>query len=47
MEPPKKKILLVEDDTNLAAVYRGRLEREGFSDVEVNNGEDALSSALK
>lgn len=47
MEPVKKKILLVEDDTNLAAVYRGRLELEGFTVVEVNNGEDALSSAVK
>ncbi|MDO8335327.1 MAG: response regulator [Candidatus Saccharibacteria bacterium] len=47
MEPPKKKILLVEDDTNLAAVYRGRLELEGFTVVEVNNGEAALSSAVK
>lgn len=47
MEPQKKKILLVEDDTNLASVYRGRLELEGFTVVEVNNGEDALSSAVK
>lgn len=47
MEPTKKKILLVEDDTNLAAVYRGRLELEGFEVIEVNNGEDALSSAVK
>lgn len=47
MELAKKKILLVEDDTNLAAVYRGRLELEGFEVVEVNNGEDALSSAVK
>lgn len=47
MEPAKKKILLVEDDTNLAAVYRGRLELEGFEVIEVNNGEDALSSAVK
>lgn len=47
MEPVKKKILLVEDDTNLASVYKGRLELEGFQVVEVNNGEDALSSAVK
>lgn len=47
MEPQKKKILLVEDDTNLAAVYKGRLELEGFEVIEVNNGEDALSSAVK
>ena len=42
----KKKILLVEDDTALAAVYRSRLELEGFQINEVNNGEDALSAAI-
>lgn len=42
----KKKILLVEDDTALAAVYRSRLELEGFEIKEVNNGEDALSAAI-
>lgn len=42
----KKKILLVEDDTALAAVYKSRLELEGFDVHEVNNGEDALSTAV-
>lgn len=42
----KKKILLVEDDTALAAVYKSRLELEGFEIREVNNGEDALSAAI-
>ncbi len=42
----KKKILLVEDDTALAGVYRSRLELEGFDIKEVNNGEDALSAAI-
>ena len=42
----KKKILLEEDDTALAAVYRSRLELEGFEINEVNNGEDALSAAI-
>ena len=46
MEASKKKILLVEDDTALAAVYRSRLELEGFEINEVNNGEDALSAAM-
>ena len=46
MEASKKKILLVEDDTALAAVYRSRLELEGFEINEVHNGEDALSAAL-
>lgn len=40
----KKKILLVEDDTNLAGVYKSRLELEGFEVTHVMNGEDALSS---
>lgn len=42
----KKKILLVEDDTALAAVYRSRLELEGFEIKEVNNGEEALTAAI-
>jgi len=42
----KKKILLVEDDTALATVYRSRLELEGFEIREVSNGEDALSAAI-
>lgn len=43
----KKKILLVEDDVALAAVYRSRLELEGFEIREVNNGEDALSATIE
>lgn len=43
----KRKILLVEDDTALAAVYRSRLELEGFDIKEVYNGEDALSATIK
>jgi DNA-binding response OmpR family regulator len=46
MDTTKKKILLVEDDTALASVYRARLELEGFEVNEVNNGEDALSTAI-
>ena len=42
----KKKILLVEDDVSLSGVYRSRLEMEGFEVKEVNNGEDALSTAV-
>lgn len=44
---PKKKILLVEDDTALASVYRSRLELEGFVVSHVANGEQALTSALE
>lgn len=43
----KKKILLVEDDEALAAVYQSRLELEGFETLEVNNGEKALSAAIE
>ncbi len=46
MDTPKKKILLVEDDVALAAVYRSRLELEGFEINEVHNGEEALSAAV-
>ena len=44
-EITKKKILLVEDDIALAAVYRSRLELEDFEIYEVNNGEQALQAA--
>ena len=47
MENPKAKILLVEDDTSLSAVYRSRLEVEGFDVKEVHDGENALSAALE
>lgn len=43
----KKKILLVEDDETLAAVYQQRLELEGFEVKHVSNGEDALDTAIK
>jgi DNA-binding response OmpR family regulator len=42
-----KKILLVEDDDNLANVYLARLEVEGFEVRRVPNGEDALASAIE
>ncbi len=43
----KKKILLVEDDVALSAVYKSRMELEGFEIREVNNGELALSAAVE
>ncbi len=46
MDTRKRKILLVEDDTALASVYRSRLELEDFDVCEANNGEDALSLAV-
>lgn len=42
-----KKILLVEDDDGLASVYRMRLESEGFEVNRVENGENALSTAIE
>lgn len=44
---PKRKLLLVEDDVALAAVYKSRLELEGLDVKEVNNGEEALSAAME
>ncbi|HEY5442213.1 MAG TPA: response regulator [Candidatus Saccharimonadales bacterium] len=41
-----KRILLVEDDDALANVYVSRLQAEGFDIRRVNNGEDALATAL-
>ena len=41
-----KKILLVEDDNNLASVYAVRLQAEGFDTRRVPNGEEALAAAL-
>lgn len=43
----QKRILLVEDDDNLADVYTTRFEAEGFTIKRVPNGEDALASALQ
>lgn len=47
MNGQKKKILLVEDDMALSAVYRSRLEIEGFDVREADNGEDALSATVE
>ena len=43
---PKKKILLVEDDSALANVYVSRLQLEGFEVKHVADGENALSTAV-
>lgn len=43
----RKKILLVEDDEVLASVYSARLEMEDFEVMEVHDGEQALTAALK
>lgn len=41
-----QRILLVEDDDALASVYVTRLQAENFDVRRVNNGEDALATAL-
>ncbi len=41
-----QRILLVEDDDALANVYVTRLQAEGFDVRRVNNGEEALATAL-
>jgi len=43
----KPKILLVEDDTALATVYKARMEAEGFEVKQCDNGESALQTALE
>ena len=47
MATTKAKILLVEDDIGLATVYKTRLEAEGFTVYHCDNGEAALSDAIK
>lgn len=42
----QSRILLVEDDDELANVYVTRLQAEGFDVRRVSNGEDALATAL-
>lgn len=43
----QSKVLLVEDDLALASVYKARLQAEGFDVQHCNNGEAALSDAIK
>lgn len=45
-KPQQKKILLVEDDDNLAAVYQNRFIAEGFQIRRVADGEHALAETL-
>jgi two-component system phosphate regulon response regulator PhoB len=44
--PHPKRLLLVEDDDALANVYLTGLQTEGFDVRRVDNGEDALATAL-
>ncbi len=43
----KYKILLVEDDQELASVYQTRLEAEDFDVFWASNGEEALAKIAK
>ena len=47
METNVKKILIVEDDDNLAGVYEVRLNSESYKIDRVSNGEDALATAIE
>lgn len=40
-------ILLVEDDAELASVYRARFEAEGFNTAWAENGENALARVVE
>ncbi len=42
-----KKILIVEDETLLRALFKAQLERGGFVVLEAENGQSGLESALK
>ena len=41
----KTKILIVEDEVNIKIILKRRLEEEGFSVLEAENGEDGLNMA--
>lgn len=47
MEEVKKKILVVEDNIELASLYEARLGQEGFEVIVVGDGEKALATAVK
>lgn len=47
MSPRQKKILLVEDDQELAGVYMSRFEAEGFAVASAINGEKALAKTIE
>ena len=41
------KILIVEDDADIAAIERDYLELSGFEVAICNNGDDGLKAALE
>jgi DNA-binding response OmpR family regulator len=45
MGDAKKKILVVEDDTALRAMYKGKFEADGFEVLTADNGADGLELA--
>ncbi len=42
-----KKILVVEDDTAISVMYKGKFESDGFQVLTVDNGADAVDIAKK
>ncbi|MFV0485063.1 MAG: response regulator transcription factor [Candidatus Saccharimonadales bacterium] len=47
MEDVKKRILIVEDDAELANLFQVRLEQEGYEVEAAGDGEKALAAAVK
>lgn len=45
MSNKKPKVLIVEDDVELATLFKRRLEAEGFSVTDCTTGEQALQAA--
>jgi two-component system, OmpR family, phosphate regulon response regulator PhoB len=43
----KVRVLVVEDDKNISKLIRYNLEKEGFSCLNVNSGEEAIETLLK
>lgn len=44
VNPPAKKVLLVEDEDSIRDLYNRQLTKSGFIVTSVNNGEAALTS---
>jgi DNA-binding response OmpR family regulator len=45
MEDTKKKILIVEDDHSLQAIYKDKFDQEGFAVFQAFNGQQGLTIA--
>lgn len=47
MAPAAKRVLIAEDDPNIASLVKAYLEREGFSVLAASDGEEALRLARR